>query len=319
MDNPIETPYLFSDGEILAVRGPKAPVDPHRPYTFFVESECTASGVAEDVATIFLTNSECPFRCLMCDLWKHTTDERVPVGAIPEQIDYALTRLPPAKHVKLYNSGNFFDRQAIPPDDYSAIAERVRTFHTVIVENHPKLCRDDCLRFRDLLPGELEIAIGLETIHPQVLERLNKRMTLDDFARATTYLRGHGIHVRAFILLKPPFLSEDEGLEWACRSIEYAFEIGVECCSVIPTRAGNGIMEQLQSAGQFAPPRLETLESVLATGLALRQGRVFVDLWDIEKLFTCQYCGPRRRDRLQEMNLSQQLLPLVSCSACGEV
>ena len=309
--------YQLSDREILSARGPKMPVDPHQPYAFFVEPECTSSGVVEDVATIFLTNRECPFRCLMCDLWKHTTDERVPLGAIPQQIDYALAKLPAAQHIKLYNSGNFFDRQAIPAEDYPDIAARLQTFQTVIVENHPRLCGDGCLHFRELIPGELEVAIGLETIHPQVLARLNKQMTLDDFERATNFLRDHGIHIRAFVLLRPPFLSESEGLEWACRSIEHAFQIGVECCTVIPTRAGNGIMEQLQTAGQFAPPRLESLESVLAAGLAMQRGRVFVDLWDVEKLFHCPHCGPARRERLRAMNLSQKELPEVTCGFCG--
>ena len=144
--------------EVLSARGPRNSVDPRYPYAFLVESEHAASGRVEKVATIFLTNRECPFRCLMCDLWKNTTEQRVAIGMIPEQIDYALSRLPPAQHIKLYNSGNFFDHQAIPPEDYAAIADRVRDFDTVIVENHPKLFSDDCFRFRDLLAGELEVA-----------------------------------------------------------------------------------------------------------------------------------------------------------------
>ena len=141
--------------------------------------------------------------------------------------------------------------EAIPREDHAAIAARVSGFRTVIVENHPQLCGDDCLRFRDLLPAdtEFEIAIGLETIHPDVLPRLNKRMTLDDFTRAADFLRRGGIHVRAFILLRPPFLTEDEGIEWALRSIDFAILHGVRCCSIIPTRGGNGIMEQLLAAG----------------------------------------------------------------------
>ena len=33
-------------------------------------------------AVVFLTNRECPFRCVMCDLWMNTLDETVPRGAI---------------------------------------------------------------------------------------------------------------------------------------------------------------------------------------------------------------------------------------------
>ena len=32
------------------------------------------TGGCVDVATLFLTNRECPFRCLMCDLWKNTLE-----------------------------------------------------------------------------------------------------------------------------------------------------------------------------------------------------------------------------------------------------
>jgi archaeosine synthase beta-subunit len=316
-NHSINISFRASDEDILALRGSKANVDPRRPYAFLVEPEYSASGRLEDVATIFLTNRECPFRCLMCDLWKNTTDARVPLGSIPEQIDFALARLPRAKHIKLYNSGNFFDPQAIPVEDYSAIAQRLNSFETVIVENHPKLCTNRCLNFRDLLSGELEIAMGLETIHPHALERLNKQMTVEDFADAAAFLTKNGIPIRAFILVRPPFLSEDEGLYWAVRSLEFAFEAGVRCCSVIPTRAGNGIMEQLQQRGDFTPPRLKSLESAIQAGLALGRGRVFADLWDIEKLFDCQRCGPQRRDRLQAMNESQKLLPEVYCEVCA--
>src|SRR5262245_36951217 len=323
----------IDDRQILELRGAKAPVDPHVPYAFLVEPEVNAEGLVEDVATIFLTNRECPFRCLFCDLWKHTTDERVPVGAIPRQIDHALARLPPARQVKLYNSGNFFDRQAIPPEDYSAIAERVAGFRTVIVENHPKLCGQVCVEFRDLLRDtkrlrsaadaqqggsagapQLEVALGLETVHPEILPQLNKQMTLDDFRRAAAFLTRHEIAVRAFVLLKPPFMLESECVDWGLRSIEFAFDCGARICSVIPTRGGNGVMERLEREGQFAPPRMASLEAILERGLALDRGRVLVDLWDVERFQNCPRCGPARSDRLRQMNLSQQVLPAISCS-----
>lgn len=304
----------LTDDEIVAARGPRNAVDSTRPYAFLVEPECAADGRIEDVATLFLTNRECPFRCLFCDLWKNTTIDTVPVGAIPSQIDYALAQLPPARHIKLYNSGNFFDRKAVPLEDHPAIAHRVRPFRTVIVENHPLLCTDEVPRFRDRLDGELEVAMGLETIHPEILARLNKRMTVADFDAACRSLRSHDIAVRAFILLKPPGLDEQAGIEWALRSIEHAFDQGARCCSVIPTRAGNGIMEQLQKDGRFAPPALRSLETVLEQGIALQRGRVFVDLWDAERFATCQRCATARINRLHSMNLSQRIEPAVRCN-----
>ena len=119
------------DNWIVSRRPARERRDAYVPYDYFVEDECAAEGVVEPVATIFLTNRECPFRCLMCDLWRNTLTETVPVGAIPAQIDHALLVLPPARQLKLYNSGSFFDPHAIPPQDYGAIAQRANRFDPV--------------------------------------------------------------------------------------------------------------------------------------------------------------------------------------------
>lgn len=314
---PSRLPTL-TDRDVLAARGPKEPVDPWQPIAAFVEPERQADGRVLDVATIFLANRECPFRCVYCDLWRHTLDGPTPAGAVPRQIEVALERLSPASVVKLYNSGNFFDAAAIPPADWPAIADRVRQFERVIVENHPLLIDERALRFRDQLGTPLEVAMGLETAHPEVLARINKRMTLDDFTRAVQFLVEHDIAVRAFVLLRPPFLSEDEGIEWALKSIAFAFDVGATCVSVIPTRAGNGTMERLQAEGWFAWPKLSSLEQVLAAGIASKRGRVFADTWDVARFADCSRCAAARVERLRQMNLSQSILTSVVCGCVKE-
>ncbi len=311
--------HKLEDAWIRAQRGDKNKTDPYKPYAFNVEKERTSSGKIEDVATIFLTNKECPFSCLMCDLWKNTTDEKVPPGAIPEQISWALEQLPPSKHIKLYNSGNFFDKQAIPRKDYAKMASLVQNFETVIVESHPRLINDKVLQFRDMLGAELQVAIGLETVHPEVVSKLNKRMQLADFKKSVEFLNKHDIKSRAFILLRPPFLNEIEGIEWARKSIDYAFECGVECCVIIPTRSGNGALDILQKEGHFSPPDIKSLEEALEYGIGLQSGRVFADLWDINMFSTCMKCLEERKIRLENTNHYQQLQPVVSCSCAKKI
>lgn len=303
----------ITTADILARRPPKAPVDPYRPYAYLVEPECNAAGVVELVATLFLTNRECPFHCLYCDLWRHTLDQPTPAGAIPEQIGWALAQLPPARHIKLYNSGNFFDPLAIPPGDYPAIAELVKPFDTVIVENHPRLMNAHIAEFQSLITGRLEVALGLETVHPEILPRLNKQMTVADYQRACKTLRDHDIDIRTFVLLRPPGLTDTEGIAWALRSIETAFDAGSRCVSVIPMRGGNGTMEDLARQGLFNPPTIAALYETQRQALEMQRGRVFVDLWGIEALFACPTCGPRQAAVLNEMNLTQQVLPWVPC------
>ena len=307
-------PEFQIDGRwIRALRGSKAPVDPYIPYGYFHEKELSSTGSIEEVNTLLLSNRECPFTCLMCDLWKHTTDDPVPVGAIPAQMEYALSRLPAASVLKLYNSGSFFDPHAIPVQDYPDIASRAEDFEMLLVESHTAFLGKLCLDFHKLLTPNLQVAIGLETVHPEVLDRLNKQMTLDSFKRAVGFLGEHGISTRTFILLRPPFLSEEEGVEWACRSIDFAFQAGVELCSLIPVRAGNGAMESLASQGLFQEPSLDSLEEVLEYGIALGKGRVFADLWDLERFSGCDRCFEARKARLDKMNLSQKILAARDC------
>lgn len=307
------------DKWILDRRPSRATVNARTPYAFFLEQECGPDGQVETVAAVFLTGCECPFHCTMCDLWRHTLTEPTQAGSVPEQIDFALSRLGPARSVKLYNSGSFFDPHAVPRSDYEAIAARVRHFERVIVECHPAFLGERCIAFRDLLGGKLEVAMGLETAAPNVLEKLNKRMTLDQFAAGADFLRGNNIDLRAFILVQPPFMKSDQSLYWARRSLDFAFKCSASAATLIPTRGGNGAMEALAAAGEFVPPAPNLLEDAAGYGLGLRSGRVFADLWDIERHDECPRCFDARIERLRGMNLRQALGDAVICDVCRGV
>jgi radical SAM enzyme (TIGR01210 family) len=307
---------LERDKWVLEWRLPREILDPQKPYLFFVEQELSASGEILTVATIFLTNRECPWRCVMCDLWRNTLTTSLVPGAIPAQMDFALSQLAAARVLKLYNSGSFFDSRAIPVEDHPAIVERADKFERLIVENHPALVNDHCLRFRDRLKCRLEIAMGLETVHPDILAKLNKRMTLDQFSTAAAFLRAHNIDLRVFILVQPPFIPSHEAVRCAQRSVDFAFDCGATVVTLIPTRGGNGAMETLTANQQFSPPRLETLEASFSYGLDLKRGRVFADLWDADKIPSCPTCRIPRISRLHQMNLVQSNLPPARCQSC---
>jgi len=251
----------------------------------------------------------------MCDLWRQTSLHPLPSGSIPQQIRFALEGAAPADWLKLYNAGSFFDAGAIPRSDHPIIAELCRPFQRVIVECHPSLVGDRIRDFQERLgKTQLEVALGLETAHPELLTRLNKGMTLDDFAWAAGFLRLAGVEMRAFVLVKPPFQSESEALEWAVRSAEFAFDAGVGVVSLIPTRSGNGALEELSRSGEFAEPSLELLEAAFDQVLQLRRGRVFADLWDLDRFRNGAPDFEKRRDRLTLMNLTQSVLPRIGSS-----
>ena len=302
---------------VIERRGARNAVSPDRAYAQLLERERMDNGSVAQVATIFLTNRECPWKCVMCDLWRNTAPAAG--GSIPQQIERGLAELSgveDARVLKLYNSGSFFDVGAIPRSDWRSIARLCRGFEQVVVECHPRLVSTAVLEFRRLLDSQLEIAMGLETCHPDALEKINKRITVDDFRNAARFLRTNEISVRTFLLVGTPFIPRKEQANWVNQSIEMAFEAGSNVVSLIPTRIGNGALDELLSTGEFCEPRLSDLEAAQEFGLGLKAGRVFADTWEIERFNNCSNCGAERFDRLERMNLSQTTEPRVECG-CG--
>jgi radical SAM enzyme (TIGR01210 family) len=320
------------DQWVTGLRSSRPRYDPVRYLDLIVEDERTADGSIARVATVFLTGRECPWRCVMCDLWTHTTASDTPAGAIPAQLASARTAIAAAgSHVtdiKLYNAGSFFDPRAVPEADYDDIGARLDGFERVVVESHPALVGPRVDRFLDALqrcgsadasPPALEVALGLETAHPVALERLNKRMTTMEFAAAADRLRVSGVALRVFLLIAPPFIVRDEQDEWLLTSIDVALTSGATAVSLIPTRPGNGAVEALAAEGLFNAPRLADVERSFDAGLQLAAGRarLFVDLWDLPRLKDCAQCFDARRTRLHAMNLEQRISAAVICGCCG--
>jgi hypothetical protein len=346
------------DRFVLDRRGPRRLADPWRAPRVVVDHEPDAAGGIAEVTTIFLTGRECPWRCVMCDLWRETTEADTPASAIPHQIRVALSsttssttpesipidsgvettpesfsfELLPidsgvepdrlrSRGVKLYNAGSFFDPRAVPLADYEAVARAVDPFARVIVESHPRLVGERTWRFRDRLAADtgLEVAMGLETAHPDALARLNKGCSLDDFAAAADALAAHGVALRAFVLVHPPFVPAPEQAAWLARSIDAALDAGATTIALIPTRGGNGAMEALAALGAFTPPSLADLEAAAAASLrqAAGRARVLADLWDLAACSACRACLDARRARLLRLNLDQRVPAPIACAACG--
>lgn len=308
----------IADRRIRSLRPPKPAVDPWKPHGWTVEIERRPAGIIEQTATIFLAGAECAFTCSFCDLWRYTIDGPTPAGALPTQIGDALAAIdaPSIQRIKLYNASNFFDRRAVPLDDVPRIAELCAPFSGVTVESHANTVGGGALDLARRLSGRLEVAMGLETIHPSAAALLNKRLDVERFDRAASFLTEHEVDVRVFVLLGAPGVPAEEAVEWTARSVSHAANHGASVVSIIPVRGGNGEMERLAALGRFTPPTLEQLESALEASQDQRGTVVTADLWDAQALPGCSSCRASRIERLRRMNLTGGREPSVVCREC---
>lgn len=256
--------------------------------------------------TVFLANRECPWRCVMCDLWRGAAAGRVGPDDIVAQVDVALAsrRGRRMDWIKLYNAGSFFDAGAIPPSCHAGIARRCDGIGRLVVESHPALVGSPVESLLGMLADgvRLEVAMGLETAHPLAHERLNKRTSPADFVEAAARLKGMGVGARMFVLTRPPFVEIGHALEWLLRSVDFALEAGADPVVVIPTRGGNGAMERLRAAGEWDEAPLEWLEHAVHHGRARGGGRVLADTWDLERRAVWDPSVRALLGRLQRLN-----------------
>jgi len=269
--------------------------------------------------TVFLTGAECPFTCSFCDLWQWTIDGPTPPGSLTNQLQTVLQTLdgPVPDRLKIYNASNFFDQRAVPSEDLVGIARLAASFEAVTVESHANTIGASTLAFARQMSGRLEVAVGLETIHPVAAAHLNKRLDLARFDSAARFLSENGVDIRVFVLLSAPYVPAEESVAWTVRTVEHAVERGVSVVSIIPVRGGNGEMERLQELGHFTPPTLSQLEESLDLSLQFTNTVVTADLWDVDRLPACEQCRAERVERLRLTNVSGRAEPPTSCSVCG--
>ena len=190
---------------VLDRRTGEAPPTPHTSRDGSSKTSPMRMGASRPVATIFLTGRECPWRCVMCDLWQHTTAEDTPSGAIPRPDRRRRAtdlggRAEPAG-VKLYNAGSFFDPRAVPRPTTTPSPPRLAGTRHVVVESHPALVGARIGRLREALarhrlpavPSSARSGDGPRDRASRSAGSLNKRMTLDDFARGGRGLRRRGV------------------------------------------------------------------------------------------------------------------------------
>ncbi|MFO8133436.1 MAG: archaeosine biosynthesis radical SAM protein RaSEA [Thermoplasmatota archaeon] len=182
------------------------------------------------------------------------------------QLEMAAERYRGEPVVKIFTSGSFLDGREVPLE----VQRRVlQTFFAradkVVVETRPSYVSglDDVA---DVVPPgkSLSVAMGLESANDRVLEyAVNKGFTFADWERAAEHVRGAGFEVKTYVLLKPPFLTEEEGIRDAVATVDAAAGLS-HAMSLNPVAVhGNTLVEYLWKRNLYHPPWLWSVAAAL--------------------------------------------------------
>ncbi|HPX23721.1 MAG: archaeosine biosynthesis radical SAM protein RaSEA [Candidatus Methanofastidiosum sp.] len=161
------------------------------------------------------------------------------------------------RKVKIFTSGSFLDPKEVNQD----CAKKIITFLSergipeVTLESRPEYIKKDYLEELVGIGVQIEVAIGLESSNNRILQHsINKGFTFEDFLSASEVLKKLDIKNKAYIMIKPPFVTEKEAIHDAINSA-ISIENIADVISFNPmTVHKNTIVEYLWNKGEYSPP-----------------------------------------------------------------
>lgn len=213
-----------------------------KPASLFTRDDYL-NGQRVRAASITLLPTGCEYAksggCTMCGEWSGSNLGELVHGEFHvAQFASACANLFHSEDIawlRIYQEGSFLNSREVDPDARDIIlqlASSLRNVKRVTIESRAEYLTNVLakkIRNNVQSPVELEIGIGLEA-HDEFIRNVcvGKGTTLKSYEQAVRIAHSNDIIALAYVLLKPPFLSEKQAIDEAVRSIAYAFEIGFD-------------------------------------------------------------------------------------------
>jgi radical SAM enzyme (TIGR01210 family) len=213
--------------------------------------------------------------------------------------------------IKIFTSGSFLDERELPEKVRTQILDIIREKNVkeLTIETRPEFA-GEAVKIQSFLGDiNLEVAIGLESAHNRVLQYcINKGFTYTDFEKAVDILSLSGIKVKAYLLVKPPFLSEYEAVEDAVYSAEAIADM-VDVISFNPVVIHKKtVVEYLWRNRGYRPPWLWSVVEVLNRVHQLKPHIIChpVALGKYRGIQNCRKCTYELGRKIQEYSLRNE-------------
>ncbi|MCX9082022.1 MAG: archaeosine biosynthesis radical SAM protein RaSEA [Candidatus Methanoperedens sp.] len=233
--------------------------------------------------TIIFQTSGCKWgNCTMCGYVYDSACAPPSHDDLMKQFDHAMTRCKDEDFmVKIFTSGSFLDDSEIAPDTRRLMLSRLNEdarVKKIIAETRPEYVTDEKLsQVRAALGKKFEVAIGLETSNDLIRKDcINKGFSFSDFTQASLVAKKNDVTVKAYLMHKPPFLSEGIAMNDMIHSINdaspFARTISMNLCNV---QKGT-LVDEMFERGDYRPPWLWSAVNALIKGKEKSPGTVIM-------------------------------------------
>jgi len=224
--------------------------------------------------------------------------------------------------VRLFAS-SFLDNEEVPKKAQLNILSfliKQKGLKRIWVESRPEYVTEEKVnKLAKILNGsgvELTVAMGLETLDDKIRSKsINKGFTLEAFEKATKLLQGASLKVGAYVLFKPPFVSEEDAVRDSVKTIEHCFEQNIDVSFCVTSIHPNTLLAYLHNRKQYDLPRLWSIVKVIQT-CHNKKNRLYISEFDhstasinVEPIFAdgCSSCHVKLAKGLASYTATQSL------------
>lgn len=269
--------------------------------------------------------------CTMCGFYAGTS-VGTPISAdnyltqlTSELAKYDLTKFPV---LAVFNAGNTLSETEIPFDALEGMCRIVAKkphIQRIQIESKLEYIDADKLRTikRILHDKEIELGMGVETTSEKIRDLcINKPFPNTLLEDKIELLRSCNISPKAYILLKPPFLTEREALEDSVNSVVQLYQLGVErvdCETMTVER--HTLVHELWKQGLYRPPWLWSIIELKSRLAKAGTRPVYFTPFKyivhaIDKPHNCQMCDEKTERAIfdcQDKKITLQALTGATC------
>lgn len=229
--------------------------------------------------------------------------------------------------VKIFVSGSFLNPEEIPKstrDEILNLLKGEEFVEEVVVESRPEYITKEVLTECCEALGQkiFEIGIGIETSNDRTREeKINKGFSREEFEDAVNIINNTkldcDVRAKAYLFVKPILTSENDAIEEAVRSAEYAESVGVSKISFCPaTIHKDTLMELLWRGGSYQPPWIWSVIEIIKRVRSTVEIPVIMDTAGFGSRrgpYNCKKCNSRLKDMIIESNLEQSIPGDLEC------
>ncbi|BAP63194.1 archaeosine biosynthesis radical SAM protein RaSEA [Methanococcus maripaludis] len=251
--------------------------NPDYPIAVWIQDDVFRDKTFGQSFTIILRTKGCRWAyesggCTMCSYLMDASPAEITSENLKNQFDSAVEKykdqLNKNMSIKLFTSGSFLDTFEIPLETREYIFKRIEEMGAkeVAIESRAEFVTPKNMEsIKNILSCNIEIGVGIESLNERIRNvAIHKGVPTKAIENAFSVAEEYDVGIKAYILIKPPFISEKEAIIDAIDTANKCIEMGCSRISFCPASIHKGtLIETLWKKNQYRPPFLWSILEIL--------------------------------------------------------